>query len=81
MPVDLLADRERQVSKSGIPASIVLPNGDRYVATVFKIEDRYENGIPENCLLLHDEAVAEIVGGEEFFIAYILESFTKPKTE
>lgn len=59
---------------------IVMPNGDRYVPIVLKIQDKYEDGVPENLTLIPDKQSVEIVGGEEFMVVYALENMVRRKT-
>lgn len=55
-----------------LPAAIETAAGDRYIPTLFRIESRDEKGRPESLVLLPGDRQIEIVGGEEFLIAYVL---------
>ena len=44
---------------------------------MFKIESKDEKGIPEECILIPDNRQMELVNGNEYLIAYVLESLVK----
>lgn len=69
------------MSKPENKPRIIVLGGERYHATVFKIQTRYENGIPEDCTLLHDNITVEVVGGEAFLIAYVSERMLRPRDD
>lgn len=60
-----------------IPTAIKLPNGDKYVPIMFKILSRDESGIPEDCTLVSEDRYLELVGGEEFLVAFVLDTLVR----
>lgn len=51
-----------------------MPNGDVLVAVVMRVQDRYENGAPENLTYIPDDMTCELsedVSKNEFVIAYV----------
>ena len=58
---------------------VCMPNGDRYVPIVMKIQSKYEDGVPEDLTLIPDQQSVEIMGGEEFMVVYAKESMVKRK--
>ncbi len=53
------------------PGSISV-GGEVYVATVLRIFDRDKIGRPKQCMLMHEDDVVRVDGGEEFMIVYAL---------
>lgn len=56
-----------------LPNLVTMPNGERFVATLMRVQCRYEDGTPEDLTLMHKNTPIEINGGEEFVVAYIRE--------
>lgn len=50
-----------------------MPNGERFVATLMRVQCRYEDGTPEDLTLMHKNTPIEVNGCEEFVVAYVRE--------
>ena len=63
--------------RNGLPARIHIEGQGTYVPVVMKIQTKDEQGRPEDLTLVPDDRSVEIVGGEEFLIAYVLRKLVK----
>lgn len=65
-----MGDRENQMPE------IIRINDRPYKYTTVKILNKYDNGVtPEDCTVIPDDQICELVGTEEFMICYIPLSF------
>lgn len=65
---------------SKLPKSIALTTGP-YDLVLMKVESRDEYGRPENLTLVPDDRKLEIMGGEEFLVAYVDAKMLEKKDE
>lgn len=67
--------------KPKLPGRLVI-DGVHYLATVMRVQHRYEDGTPEDVTIIKDEMTIELSTdptNNEFIIVYVKESTLRPK--